>query len=552
MSPYAKQGKYQTDLSPQDEANFQDWVRQNHIPFDPGPKSDYDMRGFYQSMQRGDPQAKTAVSGFDGMPHFPDTYKTPYHRTFSNESQYALPNAPHWDGDRLLSESGQVVADETPKSKSLSIVNSQPLEQPGLLSRAGTFVSDTLSKTAHNMDLTHTLDTVAHAGELAQQGRILSGGPDDKEESVMSTLKTLIPNPADIAKDVWGKMHAGDISGASAAILPLLLGIAGPKAAEAGAEAAPGAFSKVAETASKVANSDTATAVGGFAKGAVRQVVAPKSMGVHAATVAARAVPYLPEVIEAGNAVYGGIKGAKQALAAKRATAPAQTAYTDAAADNAASVAPAAATPEAPAAAPAPQALPSAGPSAEVLEGVSQWATKKPFAKLSAKDQISVRAIAAKLGNPQDTLGAIAGETVAPVVPEIKAAPAAAKPIDTGILSYPGHTKGFDMSEWTPEEARQFSPQEAQSRQSIAIKLAPALLKAGIKAEDLGTEAGRARAAEIASAIPSLSKNKALMNSLKNYDPSDLTLDAAQTLMSQWDKFSGMLGFKNLADIAKK
>lgn len=37
------------------------------------------------------------------------------HKTFSNESKYATPDAPHWEGDRLIDKNGRVVADETPK-----------------------------------------------------------------------------------------------------------------------------------------------------------------------------------------------------------------------------------------------------------------------------------------------------------------------------------------------------------------------------------------------------------------------------------------------------
>ncbi len=45
--------------------------------------------------------------------HFPDTYKTPYHKTFSNESIYALPTAPHWEGDQLVDQNGNIVFDDT-------------------------------------------------------------------------------------------------------------------------------------------------------------------------------------------------------------------------------------------------------------------------------------------------------------------------------------------------------------------------------------------------------------------------------------------------------
>jgi hypothetical protein len=70
------------------------------------------MRGFYQAALSGDPNAQTSRSAFDGRMHFPDTWKTPYHATFSKESKYALPDAPSWSGNRLFDKAGRVVADE--------------------------------------------------------------------------------------------------------------------------------------------------------------------------------------------------------------------------------------------------------------------------------------------------------------------------------------------------------------------------------------------------------------------------------------------------------
>lgn len=110
-------GPYVTSLAPAEENEFQSWVKNNKIPFDPSANSDYDMRGFWKASKAGDPNASTAVSQFDGRIHFPDTYKTPYHKTFSNESKYATPSAPKWVGDKLIDSSGRVIADETPKAK---------------------------------------------------------------------------------------------------------------------------------------------------------------------------------------------------------------------------------------------------------------------------------------------------------------------------------------------------------------------------------------------------------------------------------------------------
>jgi hypothetical protein len=125
MEPEYKPGEmeeddkpYHSPLSRELEAKFQKWVKDNKISFDDSPTSDYDMRGFFGSMEKRDPNAQTAVSKFDGRIHFPDTYKTPYHKTFSDQSIYATPemDAPHWEGDRLIDNEGNVIADETPKN----------------------------------------------------------------------------------------------------------------------------------------------------------------------------------------------------------------------------------------------------------------------------------------------------------------------------------------------------------------------------------------------------------------------------------------------------
>ncbi len=104
---YAKPGPYVTKLDPALEQQFQAWVQQNKIPWQESPTADYDMRGYYKAMQAGDQNARQAANR-----HFPDTYKTPYHKSFSRESQYALPNAPQWKGNTLVDESGKVIFQE--------------------------------------------------------------------------------------------------------------------------------------------------------------------------------------------------------------------------------------------------------------------------------------------------------------------------------------------------------------------------------------------------------------------------------------------------------
>lgn len=114
LSGTAKNGPYKTGLTMPEEMEFQGWVKKNRVPFDDSPTSDYDMRGYWKAQKSGSPAAQTAVSAFDGQQHFPDTWKTPYHKSFSKESIYATPNAPGWQGDQLKDKIGTTLVDETP------------------------------------------------------------------------------------------------------------------------------------------------------------------------------------------------------------------------------------------------------------------------------------------------------------------------------------------------------------------------------------------------------------------------------------------------------
>lgn len=104
---------YQTNISPENEQQFRQWIIHNNIPFDPTERTpDYDMRGYWTAMMNGDVRAlRDPVSG-----HFPDTWKTPYHRTFSNESVYANKDTAHWEGNKLVNPRGEVVYDENEDS----------------------------------------------------------------------------------------------------------------------------------------------------------------------------------------------------------------------------------------------------------------------------------------------------------------------------------------------------------------------------------------------------------------------------------------------------
>jgi hypothetical protein len=105
---------YSTPLSATEEPAFQNWLKTNQVPFKDEPQADYDMRGFYKAAQFGDPRATQSLNAGDQQMHFPDTWKTPYHTGFSNESMYAPQSAPRWEGDVLKTAGGKVVSDERP------------------------------------------------------------------------------------------------------------------------------------------------------------------------------------------------------------------------------------------------------------------------------------------------------------------------------------------------------------------------------------------------------------------------------------------------------
>ena len=112
-APYARPGGYQTPLSPEDELLFQNWVQTNKVPFDASPTADYDMRGFWNALTSMDPRAKTGLDPNDNRMHFTDAFKTPYHESFSRQSQYAAPVAPMWNElDQLVAPGGRIFFDD--------------------------------------------------------------------------------------------------------------------------------------------------------------------------------------------------------------------------------------------------------------------------------------------------------------------------------------------------------------------------------------------------------------------------------------------------------
>ena len=97
---------YKTKLTPQEEQQFLNWYRMvammNQLDFDPDhPDHHYDYRGFWKNSSEQD---RLSMSLFGPNKHFPDTYKTPLHPTFSNESIYSNDFTPggHWDGETFV------------------------------------------------------------------------------------------------------------------------------------------------------------------------------------------------------------------------------------------------------------------------------------------------------------------------------------------------------------------------------------------------------------------------------------------------------------------
>jgi hypothetical protein len=114
-APYVAPGEHEYDTNlGLSEPDFRYWLANNKVNWDPhAQNSDYDMRGYYKALASGDPKAVTEINPNDRQRHFPDYWKTPYHQTFSSESQWAGPTAPMWnEQDQLISPGGRIIRDE--------------------------------------------------------------------------------------------------------------------------------------------------------------------------------------------------------------------------------------------------------------------------------------------------------------------------------------------------------------------------------------------------------------------------------------------------------
>lgn len=93
-----------TVLSSQEEASFQQWIRQSGITDADHPQSFYDYRGYWRDVaSRGADQRYMYPDGL----HFPDTYKQHGHPTFSIESKYSRgpQDGGRWQGETFVPQS---------------------------------------------------------------------------------------------------------------------------------------------------------------------------------------------------------------------------------------------------------------------------------------------------------------------------------------------------------------------------------------------------------------------------------------------------------------
>jgi hypothetical protein len=96
MSPtaYNSRAAETTQLTPEKEAAFRQWIAANHITDLDAPESGYDYRGAFL--------AGEGRHGANG--HFTDKFKQHGHETFSEESQYSngANDGGHWNGDKFV------------------------------------------------------------------------------------------------------------------------------------------------------------------------------------------------------------------------------------------------------------------------------------------------------------------------------------------------------------------------------------------------------------------------------------------------------------------
>jgi hypothetical protein len=194
---YVKPGanSFRTQLSPQDESAFQQYIADHSDKTDLGRQDDntYDMRGWWKAMLAGDPRASTRVSPDDGLLHRNDYWKTPYHPSFSAESQWAGPNAPHWQGNKLVDGAGNVVHDDAAPNGAF----------------AGPGLDETMPDNAKMTSDITALNGPPPAQESAWDAYVktlggrLAAGAKEGAGNVISMAQDMVRAGADQAKQIW-------------------------------------------------------------------------------------------------------------------------------------------------------------------------------------------------------------------------------------------------------------------------------------------------------------------------------------------------------------
>lgn len=359
-----------------------------------------------------------------------------------------------------------------------------------------------------------------------------SAPPEHFDSSELNEIRSRLKSGnSPIWETLKNQFTSGDMEGLARTIGHVAGNVVAVKAAGDLSEAAP----KISEAASDVGET-TGAVLKGAGKGAYE---ANKNLGVHGAAGVASIIPGVGHAvatgIEGANTIAGALKGAKAGLsdlANARAAEAAQVLSDARVAASRASTPIYKAAPSAPAPYPPVQPIPPA------------YATSRSTMPAMKPAETPVPAPAPVEAPP-----------VAPAPPRIPIWQRIVQPKSLADFARGAKPEAdlpavpsYMQEAFEGDRGGTGIPQEQQARTSIVNALAPKLIQHGIKPEDLDTAEGRAQAAKIAEGIPGLSKNKEFIKSIKEYNPSDTTLDRVQTLMEQWGKFADKFGYKSLGD----
>jgi hypothetical protein len=110
-----------TALTPDEEAQFQQWIRANNIKDLDHPDSRYDYRGYWKATGGAPRQPGLMLSNGRTGPigHLPDTFKQHGHESFSQESQYSRGpfDGGMWVEDTLVQPPPMTASHTTPEQE---------------------------------------------------------------------------------------------------------------------------------------------------------------------------------------------------------------------------------------------------------------------------------------------------------------------------------------------------------------------------------------------------------------------------------------------------